>query len=197
MSRRSAWFLAALLAVECGHEEPASVPDSTALRAVDAQLSGERVGPVPVSASPASLARYARVVRDTEELGSEGIAESVVVLAVRSDTVRAVHDSGRIYRMDVNTLTFRTADSLGVGTTIARLLKEPGVYAVGGEGAVFVVVPRHCGMSFRLAESGGLGDAPSDSITSAQLRQLPPETRVSEVLVFGCRQARASSAPPR
>ena len=197
MSRRGACVLAVVLAMGCGHGESPSVPDSTALRAAAAPLSGERVGPIPVSASPAALARYARVVRDTEELGMEAIPESVVVLVVRGDTVRAVHDSGRIYRLGVNTPSFRTSDSLGVGTTLARLLKEPGVYAVGGEGAVFVVDPRRCGMSFRLAESGGLGDAPSDSITSAQLRQLPPETRVSEVLVFGCGQPKAVKAPSR
>lgn len=196
MSQRTACLLALLLVMGCGRGERPSVPDSTAVHVVDAQLSGERVGPVPVSASPAALARYARVVRDTEELGMEAIPESVAVLVVRGDTVRAVHDSGRIVRLGVSTPAFRTADSLGVGTTLARLLRETGVYAVGGEGAVFVILPRHCGMSFRLADAGGLGDAPTDSIVPAQLRQLPPATRVSEVLVFGCARSDAGNAPP-
>jgi hypothetical protein len=195
MSRR--WIAALLLAAGCGHGEAARVSDTTATRAVDAQLSGDRVGPVPVSAgaSAATLARFARVVRDTEELGSEGIPESVFVLVVHSDTVRAVHDSGRIYRLDVSSPAFRTMDSLGVGTTLARLLREPGVYAGTGEGAVYVGTPHHCGMSFRLSESGGLGDMPRDSIGAAELRQLPPTTRVSEVLVFGCKQPRVAQAP--
>jgi hypothetical protein len=126
----------------------------------------------------------------------EAIPESVAVLVVRGDTVRAVHDGGRIVRLEVRTPTFRTADSLGVGTTLARLLREPGVSAVGGEGALFVVVPRHCGVSFGLAEAGELGDAPTDSIVPAQLRQLPRDTRVSEVLVFGCDRPDTGSAPP-
>src|SRR5215831_18304537 len=169
------YMLAALvLAVGCGHGEVSHVPDTTATRAADVQLSGDRVGPIPVIATSATLARFARVVRDTEELGEEGIPESVFVLVLRNDTVRAVHDSGLIYRLDVDSPTFRTLDSLGVGTTLARLLREPGVYAGTGEGAVYVGTPHHCGMSFRLSESGGLGDTPRDSIGAAELRQLPP-----------------------
>jgi len=185
-----------LLAVACGRGDAPRVPDSNAARVADVHVSGDSVGPIPVSAHPAALACFAHVVRDTEELGMEGIPESVVVLVMRGDTVRAVHDSGRIVRLGVSTPTFRTADSLGVGTTLARLLREPGVYAVGGESAVFVATAHHCGMSFRLSDPGELGDAPTDSIVPAQLRQLPPSTRVSEVLVFGCRRPDAGNAPP-
>jgi hypothetical protein len=41
-------------------------------------------------------------------------------------------------------------------------------------------------MSFGLSETGELGDAPGDSITLVQLRRLPPETRVRDVIVSGC-----------
>ncbi|HEX7980083.1 MAG TPA: hypothetical protein VF461_15850, partial [Gemmatimonadaceae bacterium] len=191
--RRSA-LAALLLAMGCARSEPPRVPDSSAsashtapsLRTTDVHLFGDSVGPVPVSASPKELARYARVIRDTVEYGMEANPESVTVLVVAGDTLRAVYDGGHIYRLDVRTPTFRTVDSLGVGTTLARLLQEPGVHASGGEGALYVVVPRHCGVSFGLSQTGELGDASSGDIGPAQLRRLPPATHVSDVIVSGC-----------
>ena len=128
------------------------------------------------------------------ELGDEAIPESVAVIVVNGDTLRAILDSARVYRIDVVTTQFRTPDSLGVGTTLGRLLREPGVHAFTGEGAVYVKVPRHCGLSFRLADAGELGDAP-DSVGPAQLRQLPATTPVSTTLVLGC-EPPSVGAPP-
>jgi len=127
----------------------------------------------------------------------EGIPESIAVLLVGGDTIRAAIDSGRIYRFSVRSARFRTADSLGAGTPLSRLLSEAGVYATTGEGAVFVWSASRCGLGFRLWDPtaaremawdpGGLGDAP-DSVGVAQLRLLPQSTTLGEVIVVGCRQ---------
>ena len=173
----------------CGCAERPPKAASDALR-----LTGASAGPVTVGVTRVELGRAGRVVRDTVELGDEAIPESVAVVVVGSDTLRAILDSGRVYRIDVTTTHIRTSDTLGVGTTLRRLLREPGVHAFTGEGAVYVQVPRHCGLSFRLADAGELGDAP-DSVGPTQLRQLPPTTPVSTVLVVGCGRA-ATVAPP-
>lgn len=174
-------------ALACAERAP--IPASARLR-----LTGDSVGPVAVGMSRANLDRASRVVRDTMELGDEAIPESVAVIVVEGDTLRAILDSARVYRIDITTTQFRTADSLGVGTTLGRLLREPGVHAFTGEGAVYVKVPRHCGLSFRLADAGELGDAP-DSVGPAQLRHLPATTPVSTVLLAGCERASAGAPP--
>jgi hypothetical protein len=161
-------------------------------RTVDILITGDSVGPVPAVGTRADVARAARVIRDTVEEGHEAIPESIAVLVVHGDTVRAVIDSGRVYRLSVTSERFRTADSLGPGTPLLRLLREPGVHAFTGEGAVYVQSPRHCGLSFRLADAGPLGDAP-DSVGVDALGALPPQTPVGEVLVLGCRRATASA----
>jgi hypothetical protein len=119
------------------------------------------------------------------EEGLEAIPESVRVLVVRGDTIRAVIDSGRVYRLVTTSPVSRTVDSLGPGTALSRLLRVPGVYALTGEGAVYLKLPGHCGMSFKLGESGELADGP-DSVDAARLRTLPATTKVIEANVFGC-----------
>ena len=190
MSKLSLAFIAAVGATTLlGCAERPRDRASGALR-----LTGDSIGLVSIGASRADLARAGSVVRDTMELGDETMPESVAVVVVGGDAVRAILDSGRVYRIDVATNRVRTNDSLGVGTTLGRLLREPGVHAFTGEGAVYVQVPRHCGLSFRLADAGELGDAP-DSVGPTQLRQLPPATPVSSVLVVGCARS-GRAAPP-
>jgi hypothetical protein len=174
-------------------ERPAAnsaIPDAVrtpVMATNDTLLTGDSVGAAVVGGAAKALSARVHLVRDTIELGMEAIPESIAVLVVGGDTIRGAIDSGRIYRFSVESARFRTADSLGVGSTLARFLSEPGLYAITGEGAVFLQSPRHCGLSFRLAEAGELGDAP-DSVGMAQLRRLPPATRISEVLVVGCKR---------
>lgn len=98
-------------------------------------------------------------------------------------------DPARIWRIAVERAAFGTADSVGVGTTLSRLLKLPGVKGVEGEGGLFVVVPARCGLSFRLRHDL----APSEhkpEWTSADLKRLPASTVVDQVLLFGCSKDR-------
>lgn len=157
-------------------------------------LSGDSIGPVPSGVTRLALSRFATIARDTVEEGLEAIPESVTVVVVAGDTLRVAVDGGRAYRLSVSSPRFRTTDSLGPGIPLARLLREPGLFALTGEGAVYVQSPRHCGLSFHLSESGALADSP-DSVGAAALRTLPARTTVDAVSAFGCRRAR-SSAPP-
>jgi hypothetical protein len=174
--------------------EPGTV-QSAQVASNDALLTGDSVGPAIVGVAPSALSPRIKVIRDTIEEGMEGIPETIAVLLVAGDTIRAAIDSGRIYRFSVTSARFRTADSLGAGTPLSRLLSEPGIYAMTGEGAVFVWSASRCGLGFRLWDPAdreapwdpsGLGDAP-DSVGVAQLRRLPQTTTVGEVIVVGCR----------
>ena len=176
--------------------EPSTV-QTAQIASDDALLTGDSVGPAIVGVARSALSPRIKVIRDTIEEGMEGIPETIAILLVAGDTIRAAIDSGRIYRFSVTSARFRTADSLGTGTPLSRLLSEPGIYAMTGEGAVFVWSANRCGLGFRLWDPsadremawdpGGLGDAP-DSVGVAQLRRLPQSTTVGEVIVVGCRQ---------
>lgn len=155
-------------------------------------LTGDGIGPVRVGMTWGALHKDAQVLRDTTELGSEGDPENVAVVAMAGDTVRAVIDSDRVHRIDVTSVRLRTRSGLGVGTQLRELLRYPNVYALTGEGAVFVQLPSVCGTSFELADSGTLADGP-DSVGMSALQHLPPSTRVSTVQLVGCAQAASVS----
>jgi hypothetical protein len=57
---------------------------------------------------------------------------------------------------------------------------------MGETSGIYVLSPAHCGLSFRIpiARRGKLQANPE--WTAAMLRELPPDTRVNQVLVTGC-----------
>jgi hypothetical protein len=103
--------------------------------------------------------------------------ERRLVVDLDRDSVVAVIDSSRVWRIHVRTPAFRTADSLGVGTPVSAL-RRPGARLLTGEGAYYVTLPTQCGLSFHLqgVEFG--------RVTS--LSQVPASATVDEVLVIGC-----------
>jgi hypothetical protein len=108
-----------------------------------------------------------------------------LLVALSRDTVEAEVVSGRVWRIAVASPRLRTADSLGVGTTKARLLQLTKPRLMTGEGRLFVASPEHCGMSFKLANVGR--GALRGNMDRVGLARLPDTAAVSEVLIFGCR----------
>lgn len=107
-----------------------------------------------------------------------------LTVALARDTVEAEIVNGRVWRLAVHSPRLRTADSLGVGTTLASLLQLRNPRGMTGEGRFYVASPQYCGMSFRLANAGP--GAQRGDLDSAGLARLPKSAVVSEVLVFGC-----------
>lgn len=139
--------------------------------------------------APVSLVRSAcRVVRDTVELGAEAMPEHRLYVQFGSDIVVATVDSGRIWRIAIETPTLRTSDSLGVGSTLAEVLASGTATGLVGEGALFVQPGRHCGLSLRLQHDLTQADL-ATTWTDSALRRLPGYTRVAEVLIVGCQQS--------
>jgi hypothetical protein len=129
------------------------------------------------------------VPRDSMQLDDEGTPMRVATVVVGRDTVDAVIDQGRVWRIEIGTRGPRAADSLGVGSPVGDLLRQPGVQGFEGEGLLFVTTAAHCGLSFRLAYEIPTGGH-RETWTAADLRRLPTRTLVDRVLIVGCPAAR-------
>lgn len=146
---------------------------------VDARtaLSGDGIGSLRVGAPVEDVARSCRILRDTTVLGTEGQRERIILVDVGRDSIAAVVSADRIWRVHVQSPAFRTSDSLGVGTPVGAFRRR-GPQILIGEGNVFLRLPSHCGLSFRLRDVAA-GRASS-------VDQLPDGAVVDEVLAIGC-----------
>lgn len=149
-------------------------------------LSDSSAGCLQIGATPADLGRGCRVLSDRRGPGPEGMPERRIAVASGTDTIEATIVNDSVWRIEVLSKSFRTSDSLGVGTSVTRLLANPEARGIQGEGGLFVVRPDHCGLSFELAATApdSIAGRPADDI----VRMLPPQTPVRRVLVIGCDQ---------
>jgi hypothetical protein len=154
-------------------------------------LDGSGVGALRIGRPVDEIRRACTVLWDTTGRDIEGNPARTIGVRIGPDSVRAEVVNDSIWRLTVTTPTLRTADSLGVGTPLSRLLEAPNAHGLSGEGAVFVTMPEHCGMSFELSTTA---PTPRSGWTRAALQRLPKATRVTRVLVFGC--AFSSDRPP-
>jgi hypothetical protein len=147
-------------------------------------VTDEGIGQLRIGATVESIKQKCKVLRDTTVSGAEGMPARKLAVAFSKDTVDVQIVDGRVWRIAVHSPGLRTASLIGVGTLNQRLqtLKDP--RGAMGEGALFVVSPQYCGMSFRLANAGPRGMR--GDLDKAGLASLPIQTAVSEVLVFGC-----------
>jgi hypothetical protein len=163
---------------------PSAPVDSVPRRCGQPTLSDSAVGAVRLGTSVADLTAECNVVRDRTEARSEGQLSRVLAVVLAGDTIEAEVVDDRVWRVDVDSPAFRTADSLGVGTPLATMLALPGLQPMSGEGRVFVKTARHCGLSFQLSvpDTG----AAAGRWTVEELRRLSEGTKVARVLVVGC-----------
>jgi hypothetical protein len=160
---------------------------ASATDACDAKtITADGVGPIRIGANVDSVKKICTVRRDTTQLGGEGMMERRVTISIPPGELDAEIVDGRVWRLDIRSPAFRTADSLGVGSTLAELLTQQDPKPAAGEGIVVVMLRDHCGMSFVL--SGGFKSGVFRKWTAEELRKLPSSTEVERVLVFGCRQ---------
>jgi hypothetical protein len=186
---RSAFIAALCLsALACGDHRSAERETSAARQtpiAPPVQIENAGVGCLRIGAPATDVHHPCRVVSDTTKLGAEGMPERrIVAIVPPDDTLSATIADDSVWRIEVTSGTILTADSLGVGTPLRRLLAEPGARALEGEGRIFITVPRHCGLSFQLAAVRP--DSELARPIDVVVRHLPPTTPVSRVLVVGC-----------
>jgi cytochrome c5 len=150
----------------------------------DEVLTDEGIGELRIGTTVESVKQKCNVLRDTTALGAEAMPARKLTVALSRDAVEAEIVNGRVWRIAVDSPRLRTADGLGVGTSIGRLRQLKEARLMTGEGQLFVASPEHCGMSFKLANVGP--DALRGSTGRAGLARLPDTAVASEVLIFGC-----------
>ena len=151
-------------------------------------MTDEGIGELRIGATVESIKQKCKVVRDTTVSGAEGMPARKLAVAFSKDTADAEIVDGRVWRITVHSPGLRTASLIGVGTLNQRLLTLKDPRGAMGEGALFVVSPQYCGMSFRLVNAGPRGLR--GDLDRSGLTHLPIETMVSEVLIFGCHGSR-------
>ena len=147
-------------------------------------MSGSGIGDLRIGLSVASVHAACRVIRDTTRLASEGQTARMISISFPGETIEAEIVKDKVWRIEVTSRRFRTADSLGVGTPLTRLLALGSPRGLTGEGQLFVASSDHCGLSFRLSNNGS--SARSQNWDRAALSRLPSATVVDKVLIVGC-----------
>jgi hypothetical protein len=119
-----------------------------------------------------------RVVLDTSMTsGAEGLPERRIIVLLGRDSVAATIAEDRIWRIELTSLRFRTADSVGIGSTVRRLRRDAARILGAGEDGFYLELPRACGLSFRIAGVSG----------AQEWADIPMDATVDKILVFGCR----------
>lgn len=115
-------------------------------------------------------------------------AAMVARIDLGGDTATVEFVSGIVRRITLHHSTYRTADSLGVGTGVSRLLNMRQVSGLTERNRLYAVSPAYCGLRFMLVDPAPA--KPSVQSGRAALRRLSGETRARELEIVGCLKRR-------
>lgn len=104
------------------------------------------------------------------------------------DTAATEFVGGVLRRITLHHHAYRTVDSLGVGTSIGRLLTLRSAAGVTERNRLYAVSPAYCGLRFMVAQPAPR--LPSAQSGRAALRRLPGETKTLELEIVGCAKRR-------
>jgi hypothetical protein len=158
-------------------------PHCGALRSVTVSDSG--IGALRLGLTAGQVRTRCSVVRDTMVPNWDFVElERVLFVLVGADTVQAAVDpDGRVVRIYVDTPKARTADGIGVGSPLRKLVR-PGATGAYSEATFGITMREHCGLQFimkgvRAAEQG-------TEVDDEWLRALPPGPTVLRIQIWGC-----------
>ena len=169
-----------------------SVDSAPAVVAKNCGITGEPVltdngiGELREGRTVSEIKDLCEVVSDGEQQGSEGMKERVLVVRVGGETVQAVVNGDKIYRIEVSTPRLATTDSLAVDTPLRRIAAARGARFLPGEDGVYGFVANHCAMSFRFslplrAPRGG-------DWTVAKIDSAHGDAAIDRILITKCRR---------
>jgi len=148
-------------------------------------LTDEGIGELRQGRPVSEVAALCDVISDSQQRGPEGTMERVLVVRIAGESVRAVVENDRIWRIEISSPRFRTADSLGVDAPLKFIAAKRGAQFHPGEGGVYGFVRDHCGLSFRF--SVPLMAPSSGHWTPRTISEVHGDAAVERVLVTACR----------
>jgi hypothetical protein len=148
-------------------------------------LTDEGIGDLKIGLGVDDIRARCEILSDSEELGSEGSKERVVVTRIGRESVRSVIVDDKIWRIEITTPRPATADSLGVDTPLHRIATRRGARFVPGEDGVYGFVADHCGLSFRF--SVPLRPPRGSDWTPQAIDRAHGDAAVDKILVTQCR----------
>jgi len=104
------------------------------------------------------------------------------------DTATAEFIGGILKRITLHHHAYRTADSLGVGTPMTRLMNLRAVTGVTERNHLYAVTPAYCGLRFMIENPAPR--PPAAQSGRAALRRLSGETKTLELDIVGCAKRR-------
>jgi len=114
-------------------------------------IENDGIGDLKVKRRVSEIRDLCDVTSDSEELGTEGMKERVLVTSIAGIPVESLISDDRVWRIAVKSPRIRTRDSLGVDTPLHTLADMGGARFVPGEDGVYGFVADHCGLSFRFS----------------------------------------------
>lgn len=148
-------------------------------------LLDQSIGNLRIGASVDSVKKQCRVLRDTTQLGAEGMLQRTIIVAFPAGLVEAEITNERVGRIRVESPAFRTPDSLGVGSSISEILRLDDPTGGFGEGDFYVISRKHCGLSYRVT-GGRIPVGSNRRWDRTTLSELPASIKVDQVLVYKC-----------
>ena len=142
------------------------------------------IGDLKEGSKVADVKARCEVVTDSEQRGVEGMMERVLVVRIDGETVRAIVNNDRIWRIEISSSRYRTTDSLGVDTPLSAIAAKRGARFFPGEGGVYGFIADHCALSFRF--SVPLRPPRGGDWTARSIAIAHPEAVVDRVLVTRC-----------
>ena len=147
-------------------------------------LTGEGIGDLKKGKKVADVKAVCRVDSDSNQPGPEGSTERVLVVPFGPETVRAVVNDDKIFRIIVSSPYFKTGDGLGVDTQLRKLAAMRGAQFFPGEDGVYGFVADHCGISFRF--SVPMRPPKGGQWTAEAINKAHGDAAVDRVLLTGC-----------
>lgn len=150
------------------------------------RLTDDGIGELKEGRSVAEIKDLCEVMSDSERQGSEGMKERVLVVRVGEETVQAIVNDEKIYRIEVSSPRLATTDSIAVDTPLHRIATARGARFFPGEDGVYGFVANHCAMSFRF--SVPLRAPRGGDWTVAKIDSAHGDAAVDRILITKCRR---------
>jgi hypothetical protein len=146
----------------------------------ESRVSEDGLGLLRVGVSIEAIRASCAVL--SEQAGDSGRAIARIDLG--RDTARVDLRNGTIRRITLFHQAYRTADSLGVGTHIATLMRLRETTGMTDRNRLYAVSPALCGLRFMMMDPAP--KAATSRNGRRALQRLPGETRTRELEIVGC-----------